>query len=103
MKLQVPKTRYGTYIKTWIGYPVPQMDYESAGQPRGGGWGTVSNITFQNINVTGAQRGALITQDNGNNGSYSGTSKMLVSDIHFFKLVKLPHLINFNQLFHGEI
>jgi galacturan 1,4-alpha-galacturonidase len=28
----------GAYIKTWVGALVPQSSYESAGQPRGGGW-----------------------------------------------------------------
>jgi len=26
------------YLKTWVGEQVPQSNYESAGQPRGGGW-----------------------------------------------------------------
>ncbi|KOC15462.1 galacturan 1,4-alpha-galacturonidase C [Aspergillus flavus AF70] len=47
------------YIKTWTGVPTPQDSYESAGLPRGGGWG------------------------NGDNGSYPGTSLMTVSDITF--------------------
>ncbi|KAK9413643.1 putative Glycoside hydrolase family 28 protein [Seiridium unicorne] len=81
--IAVPGTRYGTYIKTWIGYLVPQASYESAGQPRGGGWGTVRNLTFENVDVTGAASAISITQDNGNNGSYSGTSKMLIDDINF--------------------
>ncbi|KAF1948889.1 putative galacturan 1,4-alpha-galacturonidase C [Byssothecium circinans] len=71
------------YIKTWIGVPVPQSNYESAGQPRGGGWGNVTNITLSNFRVQGADAPPTITQDNGNNGSFSGTSKMLVSGISF--------------------
>ncbi|KAH6665818.1 putative extracellular exo-polygalacturonase [Halenospora varia] len=45
--------------------------------------GKVHNPTFENVDATGAARGLLITQDNGNNGSYSGTSKMEISDIVF--------------------
>ncbi|KAF2645956.1 putative galacturan 1,4-alpha-galacturonidase C [Massarina eburnea CBS 473.64] len=71
------------YIKTWMGFPVPQSFYESGGQPRGGGWGNVTNITLSNFRVQGADGSPSITQDNGNNGSYSGTSKMLVSDVKF--------------------
>lgn len=71
------------YIKTWVGALVPQSSYESAGLPRGGGWGNVSDITFANFHVEGAASGPAITQDSGNNGSYSGTSKMLVSNITF--------------------
>lgn len=71
------------YIKTWVGALVPQSGYESAGQPRGGGWGNVTNITFSNFRIQGADSAPSITQDNGNNGSYSGTSKMLVSGIRY--------------------
>lgn len=71
------------YIKTWIGVPVPQSSYESAGKPRGGGTGNVTDITFSNFRVQGADSSPSITQDNGNNGSFSGTSKMLVSDIRY--------------------
>jgi galacturan 1,4-alpha-galacturonidase len=71
------------YIKTWIGVQVPQSSYESAGQPNGGGWGNVTNITFSNFVVEGADSPPSITQDNGNNGSFSGTSKMQVSDVRF--------------------
>lgn len=28
----------GAYIKTWVGELVPQDDYESDYEPRGGGW-----------------------------------------------------------------
>ncbi|KAJ0415905.1 pectin lyase fold/virulence factor [Aspergillus carlsbadensis] len=76
-------TRYGTYIKTWMGHLVPQDNYESDYKPRGGGWGSVRHITFTNFDVTGSARGMLITQDNGNNGSYKGTSKMAISDVLF--------------------
>ncbi|KAF2790444.1 glycoside hydrolase family 28 protein [Melanomma pulvis-pyrius CBS 109.77] len=71
------------YIKTWVGVPVPQSSYESAGLPRGGGWGNVSNITFSNFRVEGADGAPAITQDSGNNGSFGGTSKMLVSGVSF--------------------
>jgi galacturan 1,4-alpha-galacturonidase len=59
--------------------------YESCCEPRGGGWGYVRNLTFANIDVTNAQRGVYIGQDNGNGGnaSNSGTSKIEISDIHF--------------------
>lgn len=44
------------YIKTWVGDLVPQNPsangyYENAGQPRGGGWGSVRNILFSNFIV----------------------------------------------------
>lgn len=71
------------YIKTWMGGLVPQDSYESAGLPRGGGWGRVKNVVFSNFEVNGANAGPAITQDNGNNGSYGGTSKMSISDISF--------------------
>jgi galacturan 1,4-alpha-galacturonidase len=73
----------GAYIKTWIGELAPQSSYESAGQPRGGGWGNVSNIVFSNFNLTGPTEAIAINQDSGNNGSFSGTSNMLVSNITF--------------------
>ncbi|KAK6541127.1 hypothetical protein TWF694_008500 [Orbilia ellipsospora] len=69
------------YMKTWIGFPAPQSGYESGGVPRGGGWGYVRNILFSNFDVQGADNGPALTQDNGNNGSYTGTSKMLVSNV----------------------
>lgn len=78
---QVIKARYGVYLKTWVGELVPQSSYESDGQPRGGGWGNVTNIVFDGVDVAGAARPFMITQDNGDNGSYSGTSNMLVSDV----------------------
>lgn len=70
------------YVKTWIGVPLPQSGYESAGLPRGGGTGIVRNITFSNFEIEGADSGPSINQDNGNSGgSATGTSKMEVSEI----------------------
>ncbi|GAB1200721.1 hypothetical protein APSETT444_010097 [Aspergillus pseudonomiae] len=71
------------YIKTWIGVPTPQDSYESAGLPRGGGWGNVSDIIFSNFEVQGANSGPMIYQNEGNNGSFAGTSLMTVSGITF--------------------
>lgn len=71
------------YIKTWIGGQVTQKGYESAGVPRGGGWGSVKNITFQHFHIEGADSGPTITQDNGDNGKFSGTSKMNVEGVVF--------------------
>ncbi|KAH8692757.1 putative extracellular exo-polygalacturonase [Talaromyces proteolyticus] len=71
------------YIKTWVGVQLPQSSYESAGKPNGGGWGSVENILFSNFDIQGANAGPSITQDNGNNGSYSGTSLMSISNIAF--------------------
>lgn len=71
------------YIKTWVGALVPQSSYESAGQPRGGGWGSVGNVLFANFHVQGADAPPAITQGNGNNGSFSGTSLMDLSNIVF--------------------
>lgn len=73
------------YIKTWVGELVPQSSYESAGLPRGGGRGSVRNILFSNFEVNGANIGPVITQDSGNNGSYSGTSLMSISNIAFVR------------------
>lgn len=73
----------GAYIKTWVGELVPQSSYESAGLPRGGGWGTVSNILFSNFVLSGPGLATAITQDSGDNGSFSGTSNMLVDNISF--------------------
>ncbi|KAK5464772.1 hypothetical protein LTS15_001335 [Exophiala xenobiotica] len=73
----------GAYIKTWIGEQAPQSSYESAGVPRGGGWGSVRNVLFSNFDIQGANLAAAITQSSGNNGSFSGTSNMLVSNIAF--------------------
>ncbi len=69
----------GAYIKTWIGEQAPQSSYESAGLPRGGGWGNVRNVLFSHFDIQGANLAAAITQSSGNNGSFSGTSNMLVS------------------------
>ncbi|KAM0191138.1 hypothetical protein ACHAPC_002408 [Botrytis cinerea] len=71
------------YIKTWIGFQAPQSGYESAGLPRGGGWGNVSSLLFENFHIEGAAIAAGISQDSGNNGSFTGTSKFLISDITF--------------------
>ncbi|TAQ84059.1 hypothetical protein B7494_g7614 [Chlorociboria aeruginascens] len=71
------------YIKTWVGALVPQTSYESGGLPRGGGWGVVKNITFQNFWLEAAAIGPQINQNSGDNGSYAGTSLMQVSDIVF--------------------
>ncbi|KAI8625338.1 putative galacturan 1,4-alpha-galacturonidase C [Xylariaceae sp. FL1651] len=81
--LKVPNTRNGIYIKTWMGDLVYQDDYESEYQPRGGGWGVVNNITFENVDVTNATRAFIITQDNGDDaaGDYTGTSKMTISNV----------------------
>ncbi|KAF5019943.1 hypothetical protein F66182_8040 [Fusarium sp. NRRL 66182] len=82
---KAPGVRYGVHIKTWMGGLVPQDHYESGGQPRGGGWGTVNNITFENFDMTGATRVAYIDQNLGDNSTkaYAGTSKMLLRDIVF--------------------
>jgi len=71
------------YIKTWIGGQTPQSSYESAGLPRGGGWGVVQNLRFENFYVQGAASGPAITEGNGDNGSYAGTSKLEISNIAF--------------------
>lgn len=71
------------YIKTWIGELVPQSSYESAGLESGGGWGSVPNVLFSNFEANGVNLGPAITQDSGNNGSYSGTSLMSISNIAF--------------------
>ncbi|KAJ5367697.1 CAZyme family GH28 [Penicillium brevicompactum] len=71
------------YIKTWISALLPQTSYESAGLPRGGGWGSIRNVLFSNFEIQGANAGPSITQDNGNNGSYSGTSLMSISNVAF--------------------
>jgi len=71
------------YIKTWIGAQVPQSGYESAGLPRGGGWGVVRNILFENFHIEGAAIGPNINQDSGNNGSFGGSSKMEISNVAF--------------------
>lgn len=73
------------YIKTWIGVPTNQSSYESAGVPRGGGWGVVENITFDGFRVLGANIGPDITQTSGDTtpATHAGTSKMLVQNIIF--------------------
>lgn len=74
----------GAYIKTWVGEPVPQPgSYESCCQPRGGGWGIVRDIFFHNFRLHGPQRIGAINQDSGDNsnGTYGGTSNMLVSNV----------------------
>jgi len=71
------------YIKTWMGGLVPQSSYESAGLPRGGGWGSVKNVIFSNFKVNGSDAGPAITQSSGDNGSYAGTSKMSISNIKY--------------------
>lgn len=74
----------GAYIKTWVGELVPQSSYESDYEPRGGGWGNVTNVLFQNFHIEAvAGYAAAITQNSGDNGSYKGTSNMLVSNITF--------------------
>lgn len=75
--------RWGVYIKTWVGFLVSQENYESEGLPRGGGWGKVRNLTFTNFVLDDVSRGPYITQDNGNNGSFAGTSKIEISNILF--------------------
>ncbi|KAK6835868.1 hypothetical protein RU639_002288 [Aspergillus parasiticus] len=80
--LKVPGTRYGVYIKTWTGIPTPQKSYEAAGLPRGGGWGVVQNITFDNVDIDSADHVFMVDQNNGGNSSTAGTSKMTISDIH---------------------
>ncbi|KAG6366784.1 hypothetical protein INS49_000964 [Diaporthe citri] len=57
------------YIKTWVGELVPQDSYESDYLPRGGGWGVVQNILFENFYVEGAAAGPSISENSGNNGS----------------------------------
>ena len=68
----------GVYIKTWIGEQAPQSSYESAGLINGGGWGNVRNVLFSNFDIQGANLATAVTQSSGNNGSFSGTSNMLV-------------------------
>ncbi|KAF8855357.1 pectin lyase-like protein [Acephala macrosclerotiorum] len=74
----------GAYIKTWVGALVPQpTSYESDYLPRGGGWGVVQNIRFENFFIQGASIGAAITESSGNNGSYAGTSLVEITNIAF--------------------
>jgi galacturan 1,4-alpha-galacturonidase len=66
-----------------MGIPTAQTNYESAGLPRGGGWGNVTNITFDHVDLTGAEHAFSLDQNGGNNGSSTtGTSKILMSDIY---------------------
>lgn len=71
----------GAYIKTWVGELVSggDRDYESDYQPRGGGWGHVTNMLFSNFVIHGAKNGGAITQNSGDNGTAAGTSNMLIS------------------------
>lgn len=75
----------GVYIKTWVGELVSggDRDYESDYQPRGGGWGSVTNMLFSNFKIVGASAGGVINQNSGNNGTAAGTSNMLVSNVQF--------------------
>jgi galacturan 1,4-alpha-galacturonidase len=45
--------------------------------------GVVQNIRFENFFIQGSNIGPEITQDSGNNGSYSGASLMGISNIAF--------------------
>ncbi|KAI0116312.1 putative galacturan 1,4-alpha-galacturonidase C [Nemania sp. FL0031] len=75
------ESKSGFYIKCWTGALVYQNSYESEYQPRGGGWGSVRNITIENLDVTGASRAFTITEDEGDDGNHRGSSKLAVSDI----------------------
>lgn len=66
-----------------MGHLVPQDNYESEGEPRGGGWGKVRNLLLSNFELENVSCGPFITQNNGDNGSFAGTSKMEVSNIVF--------------------
>ncbi|KAI4595793.1 hypothetical protein KJ359_006430 [Pestalotiopsis sp. 9143b] len=80
--LKVPGTRFGFYIKTWMGELVAQDSYESDYEPRGGGWGNVSGVVVGGADVSGAARPFYLDQNSGNNGSDTkGTSNMRVSDV----------------------
>ncbi|KAI1427103.1 putative galacturan 1,4-alpha-galacturonidase C [Xylaria sp. FL1777] len=78
--LQV-KHRWGFYIKCWTGVLQYQNSYESEYQPRGGGWGFVRNVTVENLDVNGASLPFYITQENGDDGTHGGSSKMGIFDI----------------------
>ncbi|KFZ02300.1 hypothetical protein V500_00296 [Pseudogymnoascus sp. VKM F-4518 (FW-2643)] len=80
---KVPDTALGVYIKIWTGVLVPQTNYESCCEPRGGDWGNVRNLTFANIDVTGAKKALWVGQNSGGNTSTRGTSKMQMSEIYF--------------------
>ncbi|TKA56114.1 putative galacturan 1,4-alpha-galacturonidase C, partial [Friedmanniomyces simplex] len=73
------------YIKTWVGKLVSggDRDYESDFLPRGGGWGSVTNMLFSNFHVYGASAGGVVSQDSGDNGTAKGTSNMLISNVAF--------------------
>jgi galacturan 1,4-alpha-galacturonidase len=43
----------------------------------------VQNLRFENFYVQGAASGPAITEGNGDNGSYAGTSKLEISNIAF--------------------
>lgn len=45
--------------------------------------GVVQNILFENFFVQGASAGPAITQDNGDNGSFVGTSLLAISNVAF--------------------
>lgn len=75
--------RWSVYIKTWMGELIYQDHYESDYQERGGGWGNVRNLLFENFELENVSRGPFITQDNGNDGTAGGTSKMEISSIVF--------------------
>ena len=62
-------------------FPSPPLTYPNT--PTDISRGVVQNIRFENFFIEGATTGAAITQDSGNNGSYSGTSLMEVSNIAF--------------------
>lgn len=66
-----------------VGMPSLSISYNSSLQclqyPRG----IVKNILFSNFHVLGASSGPSINQNSGDNGSYTGTSLMTVSDITF--------------------
>lgn len=91
----------GAYIKTWVGVLSSggDRDYESDYQPRGGGWGSVTNILFSNFKIFGAKSGGAINQNSGNNGTASqGTSNMLISNVAVRKavLASFWHLLIFS-------
>lgn len=79
------------YIKTWVGELVPQSSYESDYLPRGGGWGVVTNILFENFYVQGASVGPDITQSSGNNGkgplffTFAATAQVLPIYTHTYQ------------------
>lgn len=66
--------------------PVWQSSYESCCEPRGGGWGNVRNLTFANIDLTGAKKATWVGQGSGGNSSTRGTSMMQLSEIYFTNL-----------------